>query len=374
VEVPGAVVLVIRSGQDYPDIVNDVETISDELEFEDIDGLTDVCIVGNQEIIGIKIDVINTMMEKRMGEDAKIVEDLYNKLENDYEVLLFESEHDAHRKLRLGIRLPMDMKSINSIKLPEILTKVDIPARKAKVVYIIANDDYLRIYGKRFYDELTEFAAGQTPRTIEEEQDIQNQVRGGMADYFVEDIDEDTTFQKTIPDIEEELKSLPSDKSLSETPQEPELEPKEKKSTKKPSKRSSKKRSSKSSKKTEDQPSEPRPERPAAEINKVIDDLRPVLNRLGYVVSSEYISDIDIIAYAGEMLEDDNRETQIFIKFIEEPSLKDMIKFEKRIEEFKVKYGVVVSKNPTTDSKIFSVGKKILVVSPEDFEQEVSSI
>ena len=64
----------------------------------------------------------------------------------------------------------------------------------------------------------------------------------------------------------------------------------------------------------------------------------------------------------------------IFIKFIEAPSLRDLIDFEKKIVKYEVKYGIVVTPDPTPDAKIFTVGKKLLVVRSEDFEQEVSSI
>jgi hypothetical protein len=363
VEVPGAIVLVIRSGMDYPDIVNDVEAISDELEPEEIDGLTDVCIVGDLEIVGIKLEVINTIMEKRMGEDAKIVEDLYNKLQKDYDILLFESEHDAHKKLRLGIRVPMDIKSLKSTHLPEILTRIDLPARKARVVYIIADDDYLRFYGKKFYQELTEFAAEQTPRTIEEEQDIQNQVRSGMADHFVEDEEEETTFQKTIPDIEEDIENAKPEEEPSEVIQEPESEVEEVALAAPPS-----------SKPQVDEPVSPRPEHEAVETSRVVDILRSTLNKQGFSISTEEIENIDIIANPGEELGDFKRETQIIIKYIENPSLRDLINFEKLIDTFEVNYGILVTPNPTPDAKIFTVGKKLLVVSPEDFEQEVSEI
>jgi hypothetical protein len=360
VEVPGAIVLVIRSRYDYPDIVNDIEVISDELELEDIEGLTDVCIVGDVEIIGIKLEVINIIMEKRMDEDAKIVEDLYNKLENAYDVLLFESEHDAHKKLRLGIRIPMDMKSLRGHNLPELLSKVKLPVRRAKVVYVIANDDYLRFFGKKFYQEVTDFVAEQTPRTIEEEKVIKTHVLGGMADHFVEDEEEDKTFQKKITEIEEEP---PAAKPV-------------KKPTKSKTKSKAKGKDSPSStpKSSVKAPDSSSGKVDPVEAGKAIENLRSLLSIQGYTISEEVLEDIDIIANPGEVLGDYQRETQIFVKFIVNPSLRDMINFEKMIEKYEVKLGILVTPDPSSDAKIFTVGKNMSVVSPEDFEQEVSSI
>ena len=375
-EVPGAVVLVIRSGLDYPDIVNDVEAISDELELDDVDGLTDVCLMGDLEIIGLKLEVVNAMMEKRVGEDEVIVQDLRHNLDRDYGLLLFESEHDAHKKLRLGIRVPMELKSVISNNLPELLAKVELPARKARVVYIIADDDYLRIFGPKFYTDLTEFVAEQTPRTIEEEQDIQKHVRGGMADHFVDDEEEESSFQQTITEIEAEVETDQVEQVEPEVPidaiPEPELEPPSLPAT--PEQEPEPTLDHVTEPEPEPLPTVQQPQEAEIEVSNTIDLLRNILNQQGYSISTEVLNEVDIIANPAEVLGEFQRESQIFVKFILDPSLRDLINFEKVVEKYNVKFGIIVTPDPNPESKVFAVGKKLEVVSPEDFEHGVRSI
>jgi len=373
VEVPGAIVLVIRSGLDYPDIVNDVEAISDELELEDVEGLTDVCLMGDLEIIGLKLEVINAMMEKRVAEDEIIVKDLSHKLDRDFGSLIFESEQDAHNKLRLGIRLPMELKAVKSNNLPELMAKVEIPARKARVVYIIGDDGFIRIFGPKFYEDLSEFVAEQTPRTIEEEQDFQKHVRGGMADHFVEDEEDESTFQQTITDIEEEIEKSQGGSVLPESPPEPEPEPMP---VEEPEPMPDEVPEPVPEEIPEPEP-EPEPALPPVteiEASNTIDQIRNSLNQLGYSISTEVLQEIDIIANPADVLGEFQRESQIFIKYIDDPSLRDLINFEKIVDKYNVKLGIIITPNPNTDSKVFAVGKKLEVVTPEDFEQEVRSI
>jgi hypothetical protein len=373
-EVPGAIVLVIRSGLDYPDIVNDVEAISDELELDDIEGLTDVCLMGDLEIIGLKLEVINAMMEKRVAEDEIIVKDLRYKLDRDFGSLIFESEQDAHKKLRLGIRLPMELKAVKSNNLPELMSKVEIPARKARVVYIIGDDGFIRIFGPKFYEDLTEFVAEQTPRTIEEEQDIQKHVRGGMADHFVDDEEEESSFQQTITEIEEEVERDQVEPDQLEVPPEPVPEPTVEPPA--PTTVPEQEPEPTPDHSTEPEPSPPlqQPQETEIEVSNTIDLLRNVLNKQGYSISTEVLQDVDIIANPAEVLGEFQRESQIFIKFIIDPSLRDMINFEKVVEKYNVKFGIIVTPDPNPESKVFAVGKKLEVVAPEDFEHEVRSI
>lgn len=373
VEAPGTIILVIRSGMDYPDIVNDVESISDELEVVDIDGLTDVCIMGNLEIIGIKLDVITTMIEKRVEEDDKIVEDLRKKLESEFGVLLFESEHDPHNKLRLAIQVPMDFKTLKSKNLPELLAKIEFPARKAQIVYIIAEDDYLRFYGKKFYTEIIEYVAEQTPRTIEEEQVIQKQVKGGIADHFVEDQrEEESGFQTSITEITEKDEESPEPEERVEAPSIAATEPDQEPSAPEPL--------------TDDAPPSlarlPEPAAPPEKVEEyreidleqVLDQITRKFNEKGYTISNETIQYVDLIVTQTNEEGQPLHGKKFFISVLNVPKLRDLINFEKIVAKYKIELGLVITPNPIPEAKIFAVGKKLEVISPEEFDDEVNAI
>ncbi len=377
VEAPGTIILVIRSGMDYPDIVNDIESISDELEFADIKGLTDICIMGNLEIIGIKLDVITTMIEKRVEEDDKIVEALRKKLDNDFGVLLFESEHDPHNKLRLAIHVPMDIKALKSNNLPELLAKVELPARKATIVYIIAEDDYLRLYSNKFYPELIEFAAEQTPRTLEEEQVIKKQVKGGIADHFVEDNREEKSgFQASITEITEKDEA---DQEQPPPPEEdqPSLPAQVEAQTKLPS---GPKQIVEVPPTSQPQPAVPEPHSDMVEkyrevdLEQLLNHLKLKFNEKGYALKDEVIDGVDLIVTQLDFEGQPQRGKQVFIKIIAVPKLRDLINFEKIITKYKIDLGLMITPNPTSEAKIFTVGKKLEVISPDEFDDEVSAI
>ena len=99
-----------------------------------------------------------------------------------------------------------------------------------------------------------------------------------------------------------------------------------------------------------------------------------ILNKQGYSISTEVLQEVDIIANPAEVLGEFQRESQIFVKFFIDPSLRDLINFEKVVEKYNVKFGIIVTPDPNPESKVFTVGKKLEVLAPEDFEQEVRSI
>jgi hypothetical protein len=312
-------------------------------------------------------------------EDDKIVEDLRKKLDNDFGVLLFESEHDPHNKLRLAIHVPMDIKALKSNNLPELLAKVELPARKATIVYIIAEDDYLRFYGKKFYSEIIEFVAEQTPRTLEEEQVIQKQVKGGIADHFVEDNrEEESGFQASITEITEKDEDAQEPRSPSEESQAP-LTPAAEPQSKLPSEPEPVVASPAT---PSPPPVAPEPEPQLETVEKHRDvDLEQLLGQLkhkfdekGYFLKDEVVEGVDLIVTQLDSEGQPQRGKQMFIKIIAVPELRDLINFEKIIAKYKIDLGLMITPNPTSEAKIFAVGKKLEVISPDEFDEEVSAI
>jgi hypothetical protein len=145
-------ILVIRTEREFPDIVNDLEVLINKFDNRDTTDLSQALIIGEEEVVGIPLDAIDSLLERRMEDDERIAEDLGEKLIEPYTTLLFESENDPMKTLRLAIRVAGNLEDFKPQQLSEILfSKIKSLPRHSEVVYLIAEDGFIRLSGNEFY-------------------------------------------------------------------------------------------------------------------------------------------------------------------------------------------------------------------------------
>ena len=190
-------ILVIRSAREFPDIVNDLEGMINKLDIRDTSELSHALIIGSEEVVGVPLASIQSLVNRRNEDDERISEDLTEKLIEPFTTLLFESEDDPLKTLRLGIRISGKIEDLRGQQLPEIVfSKIKSLPRKSEVIYLIADDGYLRMSGIEFYRKLMEFLRENPQRNKELASEFDYMTRGKLADHFV-----DTSLDGKKPDL-----------------------------------------------------------------------------------------------------------------------------------------------------------------------------
>jgi hypothetical protein len=181
-------ILVVRSPREFPDIVNDLDCLINKLDIRDTNELNNALIIGEEEVVGVPLQAIDSLITRRAEEDEQIATDLGEKLIEPYTTLLFESENDPLKTLRLGIRIRGLLKDFKAQELPEILfSKIKSLPRHSEVVYLIAEDGYIRLSGTEFYRRLREFLKEYPNKNKELAKEFIYMTRGRLADHFVDD-------------------------------------------------------------------------------------------------------------------------------------------------------------------------------------------
>lgn len=179
-------ILIIRSPNEYPDIVNDLEIMINKFDLRDTDGLSIACIIGDAEVIGVSISAIKSLISRRIEDDEKIAIDLADKLEEPYSSIIFESEDDPLNAIRLGIRVPGKLEEYKPQELQQnLFSKMKSLPRNGEIIYIISDDGYVRINGKDFYSQLTEFLRENPDRNKELTDEYIDRARGTIAEFFL---------------------------------------------------------------------------------------------------------------------------------------------------------------------------------------------
>ena len=81
----GRKILVIRSELEFPDIVNDLEIMINKFDMRDINQIAQAMIIGDAEVVGIPVNAINSLLDRRIEDDEIIAADLEDKLDDDYD-------------------------------------------------------------------------------------------------------------------------------------------------------------------------------------------------------------------------------------------------------------------------------------------------
>ncbi len=178
--------LIIRSALEFPDIVNDLEIMINKFDIRDITQIDFAMIIGDAEVIGVSVDAISSLLNRRIEDDEMIAADLDDKIEEPYSTITFESEDDPLKAVRLGIRVPGKLENYKPNELKETLfSKMKSFPKDCEIVYLISDDGYIRISGKVFYKQLSEFLRDNPEKNLDLSEDIADTARGNMAEYFV---------------------------------------------------------------------------------------------------------------------------------------------------------------------------------------------
>jgi hypothetical protein len=179
-------IMVVRTAREFPDIVNDLDGMINKLDIRDTKELSHALIIGDEEVVGVPLQAIESLIERRIEDDERIAEDLGEKLIEPFTTLLFESENDPYQTLRLGIRVAGNLKDFKPQELSEILfAKIKSLPRHSEVVYLIAEDGYIRLSGNEFYKRLREFLKENPETNRELAKEFIYMTRGRLADHFV---------------------------------------------------------------------------------------------------------------------------------------------------------------------------------------------
>ncbi len=150
-------ILVLKTNEQYPDVIKDLKELLVDLDIEDICYLNSLLLVGNKKTI--KID--SNFVEVLLGDKARsqvIINRIKTELDRDFGYRLY---HRGPHK-RLAIRVPIhEIKDFNddyTARIKEIILKDSniTPGNTADIlsVYLIADETYVRLEPDTFFYEI----------------------------------------------------------------------------------------------------------------------------------------------------------------------------------------------------------------------------
>lgn len=181
VEAAGQEVLVIRSPDDRPDLVKDLERSVVFLAEEDLQADM-VVMVGAEKATKVQRDMIERKLEDRSGEEAKLVGEVEPWLGQpfDYALLRGGSRPDV---LRLAVRIPKqyarDLSSKDLVHLRSNLLPIRDTSKGSgiEVVHVVAEQTRARMTADRFFADL-EATAGADVGTGDVRQAVRARLEG----------------------------------------------------------------------------------------------------------------------------------------------------------------------------------------------------
>ncbi len=136
-------VLAVRSPNRYPDMVNDVERLVERIKIDDMKSLTNVCLIGEKEVVNVQPKIIDVLVRSRKEHDDKIVEKIRKKLEMNESTTF--TDDDPNKLCRFAFRIPAMIEEY-----PGIIKKMKMPPDDVSIIYIIGHDGYVRIMADDF--------------------------------------------------------------------------------------------------------------------------------------------------------------------------------------------------------------------------------
>jgi len=360
-------ILVIRTEREFPDLVNDLECMINKLDIRDTNELSHALIIGEEEVVGVPLKAIEALIERRMEEDERIATDLSEKLIEPYTTLLFESENDPIKTLRLGIRVAGNIGDFKPQQLPEILfSKIKSLPRHSEVIYLIADDGYIRLSGTEFYRRLGEFLKEHPTINKELAKEFIYLTRGKLADYFIEKgLDDDVLSQGRQENINKYLTEEIPEPAKRETFQveteikaEIETEVGSEPAIEGPPKQLGKsiieRLGAQTDIKTETKPDTDQSWPSAASF---IDKLQEKLSETGFeVVHGLEIPGSDLVANNPESIIN-----RVFLCYMPMFNLKKALALERSINRYSPELSIIIGARDDPDLKLFVVGKNILI-------------
>jgi hypothetical protein len=160
VSTPSGPLLVVRVPVPQPDLIRDLEAAADHLPPLDLQGYRGAVLIGDQAQLGVSIDMLRSLLSTRMEAEIRWLEQRRSELAPwDFTVARLPS--DAHRRLR--VILHVDRKQVSGMMekdfdhlaglLPQIRSRCPGGCTPA-FVYLVAQEDHVRIEGERFFGEL----------------------------------------------------------------------------------------------------------------------------------------------------------------------------------------------------------------------------
>jgi hypothetical protein len=392
VEHGNARILVIRSALEFPDIVNDLEIMINRFDIRDTNQLSSACIIGDAEVVGVGIDAIESLMKRRIEDDEIIAAHLAEKLDDPYSTLLFDSDDDPLKVLRLGIRVPGKLEEFKPQELQEnLFLKIKNVPHNGEIIYLITEDGYVRISGKDFYSQLKEFLHEHPEINQELATELVDTARDDIAEYFLskesEDIDIEPGRQEQLnafiqgPTEEIEKENIKGDKEIEKQIEKPKAG---KQTTKEILKKdepidnfledsaaSNEETIDKELPDTELEISIDSHERfkkiesqsdkdylkswPSQEI--FLDEFKEKLVSSGYlIVSGIEIPGVDVVADKPHSLI-----RKVFFCYMPNFEFKKAMAFERSLTRFSSELGIIIGSKMDTDLKLFIVGKNVLL-------------
>jgi hypothetical protein len=225
----GLYVLAIRSPEDFPDMVNDLETAAAGLCIDDPERLTHVTIIGNSEVIGVPVPLVVNLLEMKKEEDKKIVVTLREKLNRPLETYLFKDESDPQQLNRFAIKAPGSLSELQDKSLGSVFGGVPVP-QDVRVIYIVGEDGFVKLSRREYLEELEEVPEEVSPVAREQPEtpaaEVPKQVEVEMENVDI--IDHEFTLageeEETVTEEEEEEEpATPEITEEEETPEEDEM-------------------------------------------------------------------------------------------------------------------------------------------------------
>ncbi len=159
-EQDGKRVLVIRTPDLDPDVVNDLEAAIEYLSPADVKDLQSCLLVGESRTTAVSVAPLQELMEQRLQQDKKIAALLRSQIPGRQGHLLYRAPDDPKRIGRLGIRIShahardIDDEDLDIIA-DELGPQLESPQfSNVRAVYILADQDDVRLEADLFFQEL----------------------------------------------------------------------------------------------------------------------------------------------------------------------------------------------------------------------------
>jgi hypothetical protein len=204
-------ILAIRSGRDEPDIIDDLERVYHKLDTRDSLDLTHVCLIGNEDVVAVKTEIIAALINKRSDDDNFLIRELRSKLDREYDTAMFKDQRDTYETLRFAVRVPFEYVSAEPSQLYSIFSKITDKI-DGDVFYILGDNNFVRL-PKHAVNDFIEDPVGSPGSAEESVSESSNETGTGISGILSEDYDRIDTMDKAPEPIskttDEYIESIP---------------------------------------------------------------------------------------------------------------------------------------------------------------------
>jgi hypothetical protein len=172
-EEDGRTVLFVRAPESKPDPFHSLEVVSFSVAEDDLAGVRDVLLVGDDRIVRVEPSTLADLVEERRDEDPEVAKHLRNRLDRDHDYTVFRHT-GARDHLRLGVRVPRDrvddLEPEDQEALGEALSPIlSSPKGKQIRAYYVIGDEHARRVSR---DELVDLVGEPLAEAVEAQPDM----------------------------------------------------------------------------------------------------------------------------------------------------------------------------------------------------------